>query len=61
MYYRAECRSSAILQDAVNSIISETISLLKCDRVSVFIYDSKIDMLILSASNLAKPIRPPAV
>merc|ERR1719460_530901 len=44
-------------KDAINSIINETISLLKCDRVSVFIYDSKIDMLILSASNLAKPIR----
>merc|ERR1719379_1416582 len=44
-------------KDSVNAVITETINLLKCDRVSVFIYDPKIDMLILSASNLPKPLR----
>merc|ERR1719240_995855 len=44
-------------KDSVNAVINETINLLKCDRVSVFIFDPKIDMLILSASNLPKPLR----
>jgi len=44
-------------KDSITAVIEETINLLKCDRVSVFIYDSKMDMLILSASNLKKPIR----
>jgi adenylate cyclase len=44
-------------KDSINAVINETLTLLKCDRVSVFIYDAKMDMLILSASNLAKPIR----
>jgi GAF domain-containing protein len=44
-------------KDSVNAVITETINLLKCDRVSVFIFDPKIDMLILSASNLPKPLR----
>merc|ERR1719440_2671394 len=44
-------------KESVNAVITETINLLKCDRVSVFIFDPKIDMLILSASNLPKPLR----
>merc|ERR1719253_722368 len=44
-------------KESVNVMIGETLRLLQCDRVSVFIYDQKLDMLILSASNLVKPIR----
>merc|ERR1719253_1080831 len=44
-------------KESVNVMIGETLRLLQCDRVSVFIYDQKLDMLILSASNLVRPIR----
>ena len=44
-------------KQSIECLIQETLSLLKCDRVSVFIFDPKIDMLILSASNLPKPLR----
>ena len=44
-------------KDTINAIIEETLELLKCDRVSIFIYDPKIKMLVLTASNMEKPIR----
>ena len=44
-------------KDTIDIIIRETTKLLNCDRVSLFVYNPKIDMLILTASNLAKPIR----
>ncbi|CAD7941820.1 unnamed protein product [Amoebophrya sp. A120] len=43
--------------ESINICIKESVRLLQCDRVSIFIYDKKIKMLILSASNLSKPIR----
>eukprot|EP00392_Amoebophrya_sp_AT5.2_P002751 g2756.t1 len=43
--------------ESINICIRESVRLLQCDRVSIFIYDEKIKMLILSASNLTKPIR----
>lgn len=43
--------------ESINICIRESVKLLMCDRVSIFIYDTKIKMLILSASNLSKPIR----
>lgn len=44
-------------KETINIIIQETIKLLCCDRVSLFVYDKKSSWLILSASNLTKPIR----
>ncbi|CAD7959820.1 unnamed protein product [Amoebophrya sp. A25] len=44
-------------KETINIIIRETAKLLNCDRVSLFVYNPKIKMLILTASNLAKPIR----
>lgn len=41
----------------IDIIIRETAKLLCCDRVSMFVYNPKLKMLILTASNLAKPIR----
>ncbi|CAD7929743.1 unnamed protein product [Amoebophrya sp. A25] len=43
--------------ESISICIRESVRLLQCDRVSIFIYDKKIKMLILSASNLSKPIR----
>mmetsp|Transcript_80659 Transcript_80659/g.202943 ORF Transcript_80659/g.202943 Transcript_80659/m.202943 type:complete len:470 (-) Transcript_80659:223-1632(-) len=44
-------------KDTINIIIQETIKLLHADRVSLFVYDKRIDMLVLNASNLEQPIR----
>eukprot|EP00933_Yihiella_yeosuensis_P008371 TRINITY_DN11378_c2_g2_i1.p1 TRINITY_DN11378_c2_g2~~TRINITY_DN11378_c2_g2_i1.p1 ORF type:complete len:467 (+),score=109.81 TRINITY_DN11378_c2_g2_i1:190-1590(+) len=44
-------------RETIMTIIQETRSLLNCDRVSLFIYDRRIDMLVLNASNLEQPIR----
>lgn len=44
-------------KDTIDVIIQETIKLLHCDRVSLFVYDRRIDMLVLNASNLEQPIR----
>lgn len=44
-------------KETINIIIQETIKLLNCDRVSLFVFDKKTKWLILSASNLTKPIR----
>jgi len=35
----------------------ETIKLLNCDRVSLFVYDKTLNLLVLTASNLEKTIR----
>jgi len=43
--------------ESIKICILESRRLLNCDRVSLFIYDRKIKMLLLSASNLPKPIR----
>lgn len=44
-------------KDTIDIIISETIKLLGCDRVSLFVYSPKLATLVLTASNLSKPIR----
>jgi adenylate cyclase len=44
-------------KDAINIIITQTIKLLNCDRVSLFVFDRRINMLVLNASNLTVPIR----
>lgn len=43
-------------QDAIDSVIRETLVILNCDRVSLFVIDKKMSMLRLYASNLATPI-----
>jgi len=43
--------------ETINIIIRETIKLLNCDRCSLFVYDKRINMLVLNASNLQHPIR----
>merc|ERR1719343_1019604 len=49
--------SEIVPKETINMIIQETIKLLRCDRVSLFVYDKRIDMLVLNASNLEFPIR----
>lgn len=44
-------------KETINIIIQETLKLLNCDRVSLFVYDKRMDMLVLNASNLEQPIR----
>jgi len=43
--------------ETIKIIIRETAKLLNCDRVSLFIYDKRLDLLKLNASNLEAPIR----
>jgi len=49
--------SEIMPKETVKLIISETLALLHCDRVSLFIYDKRLNMLKLNASNLDVPIR----
>lgn len=49
--------SEIVPKETINTIINETIGLLNCDRVSLFVHDTRIGMLVLSASNLDVPIR----
>lgn len=49
--------SEIVPSDTIRIIIDETIKLLECDRVSLFVYDKRINMLVLNASNLEVPIR----
>eukprot|EP00930_Biecheleria_cincta_P073543 TRINITY_DN60820_c0_g1_i1.p1 TRINITY_DN60820_c0_g1~~TRINITY_DN60820_c0_g1_i1.p1 ORF type:complete len:462 (+),score=85.83 TRINITY_DN60820_c0_g1_i1:103-1488(+) len=49
--------SEIVPKDTIDVIIEESLKLLNCDRLSLFIYDKKIDMLVLNASNLQTPIR----
>merc|ERR1719236_373979 len=44
-------------KETINIVIRETIKLLNCDRVSLFVFDKRINMLVLNASNLEFPIR----
>merc|ERR1719272_1451836 len=44
-------------KEVITLIMGETMSLLNCDRVSLFIYDKRLNMLKLNASNLDVPIR----
>lgn len=48
--------SEVVPQDAIDCVIRETLALLNCDRVSLFVFDKKMKMLRLYASNLATPI-----
>jgi GAF domain-containing protein len=48
--------SEIVPQDTIEIIINETITLLGCDRVSLFVLDKKINMLKIYASNLSTPI-----
>ncbi|CAE8594124.1 unnamed protein product, partial [Polarella glacialis] len=45
-----------IPQDTISMVISETLVLLNCDTVSLFVLDKKMDLLRLYASNLQTPI-----
>mmetsp|Transcript_149793 Transcript_149793/g.276322 ORF Transcript_149793/g.276322 Transcript_149793/m.276322 type:complete len:488 (-) Transcript_149793:114-1577(-) len=49
--------SEIVPKETIKIIITETIGLLNCDRVSLFVYDRRINMLVLNASNLDVPIR----
>lgn len=49
--------SEIVPRDTITVIIQETKKLLQCDRVSFFVYDKRIDMLVLNASNLEHPLR----
>eukprot|EP00747_Dinoflagellata_sp_TGD_P168769 gnl/TRDRNA2_/TRDRNA2_195938_c0_seq1.p1 gnl/TRDRNA2_/TRDRNA2_195938_c0~~gnl/TRDRNA2_/TRDRNA2_195938_c0_seq1.p1 ORF type:complete len:490 (+),score=110.11 gnl/TRDRNA2_/TRDRNA2_195938_c0_seq1:73-1542(+) len=49
--------SEIVPKDTINVIISKTIELLGCDRVSLFVFDKRMNMLVLNASNLSVPIR----
>lgn len=44
-------------KETIDIIIRETVKILSCDRVSLFVYSPKLNMLVLTASNLSKPIR----
>merc|ERR1719272_2029897 len=44
-------------KEVITLIMGETMSLLNCDRLSLFIYDKRLNMLKLNASNLDVPIR----
>eukprot|EP00931_Biecheleriopsis_adriatica_P059789 TRINITY_DN35841_c0_g1_i1.p1 TRINITY_DN35841_c0_g1~~TRINITY_DN35841_c0_g1_i1.p1 ORF type:complete len:461 (-),score=109.59 TRINITY_DN35841_c0_g1_i1:242-1624(-) len=49
--------SEIIPRDTIQVIIDESIKLLNCDRLSLFVYDKRLSMLVLNASNLEHPIR----
>jgi len=49
--------SEIVPQDTIRIIIQETINLLNCDRVSLFVFDKRLNMLVLNSSNLDVPIR----
>jgi len=48
--------SEIVPKDAIDSVIRETLHLLNCERVSLFVLDRKMNKLRLYASNLATPI-----
>jgi len=48
--------SEIVPQDTINMVISETLGLLHCDIISLFVLDKKSGMLRLYASNLETPI-----
>jgi len=58
LFESTRCITAEIVpKDTIDMIISETIKLLGCDRVSLFVYSPKLSSLVLTASNLSKPIR----
>jgi len=48
--------SEIVPQDTIDIIIQETLELLGCDRVSLFVLEKKSNMLKIYASNLSQPI-----
>merc|ERR1719333_1011469 len=48
--------SEIVPQDTIDIVISETLQLLNCHTVSLFVLDKKTGMLRLYASNLETPI-----
>lgn len=44
-------------RETIKVIIAESLKVLDCDRMSLFVYDKRIEMLVLNASNLEHPIR----
>merc|ERR1719183_2694404 len=48
--------SEIVPQDTIDIIMQETITLLGCDRVSLFVLEKKTNMLKIFASNLSTPI-----
>lgn len=48
--------SEIVPRDTIDMVISETLSLLSCDRVSLFVLERKSGLLRLYASNLEAPI-----
>jgi len=49
--------SEIVPMDTIRMIIEASLKLLNCDRLSLFIYDKRMGMLVLNASNLEHPIR----
>ncbi|CAL1155637.1 unnamed protein product [Cladocopium goreaui] len=49
--------SEIVPKETIRVIIEESLKVLNCDRISLFIYDKRIEMLVLNASNLEHPIR----
>jgi len=49
--------SEIVPKEAIRLIIEQTIKILNCDRVSLFIYDKNLNVLKLNSSNLKAAIR----
>jgi len=49
--------SEIVPKETIRVIIEESLQVLDCDRISLFIYDKRIEMLVLNASDLEHPIR----
>merc|ERR1711865_1157005 len=51
--------SEIVPKETIDIVITETLKLLNCDAVSLFVLDRKTNMLVLHASNLEHPIHLP--
>ncbi|CAJ1343651.1 unnamed protein product [Effrenium voratum] len=49
--------SEIVPKETIRVIIEESLKLLSCDRISLFVFDKRLEMLVLNASNLEQPIR----
>lgn len=49
--------SEIVPKETIRVIIEESLKVLNCDRISLFVFDKRIEMLVLNASNLEHPIR----
>jgi len=49
--------SEIVPKETISLIINESLQLLECDRVSLFVHDKRLDMLKLNASNMDVVIR----